>query len=179
MRQWLRPPPTPRSVCNHDVLPEARSALAHYHGRIERDYSRMFEELSRALVAQPNSVELLVPLGAVERRLGRYRDAARHFSRAAALDPRSGHTAVMAGLTYAFLRDYPESARYFDRAIILQPDWALPHAARAQLQVAWKGDTAGARRILRAATCGSPWPTFSGTWVYPDVAIRSVSRHRG
>jgi serine/threonine-protein kinase len=133
-------------------LPEARSALAHYHARIERDFAKALEEYSRALVEQPNSANVLVPLGSIERWLGRYRDAARHFSRAAALDPRSSHTALMAGLTYTVLRDYAEAARYFDRAIVLQPDWALPHAARAQLQVAWKGDTAGARRILRAAT---------------------------
>jgi TolB-like protein len=153
-------------------LPEARSALAHYHGRIERDFARMFQEFNRALVAQPNSADLLVPLGSVERRMGRYRDAARHFSRAAALDPRSAHTAVMAGLTYAFLRDYPESARYFDRAIILQPEWALPHAARAQLQVAWKGDTAGARRILRAATSRVTVAELLGhLGFYPDVGF--------
>ncbi len=58
---------------------------------------------------------------------------------------------MLLGLTYAASREFPRAARSIDRAILLQPDWGIPYAAKAQLLVAWKGDTSAGRAIPRKA----------------------------
>lgn len=146
-------------------LPEARMALGWYYSRIQRDYARALTEFTRAYSVNPYNSQLLDAMGTSERRLGLYREAAAHLARAVALDPRSSDIAMMSGLVHSYLRDYPQADRYFDRAVVLEPDWALPYAAKAQLQLAWRGDTARARSIIRSAA--------------PRVSVADILGHLG
>ncbi len=137
-------------------LPEAQMAAGWYYMRVVHDPAEALAAFTPALAARPFNSDLLEAVGAVERRLGRYAEAANHLRRAVSLDPRSSNKAMLTGITLVFLRDYAEANHYLSRAITLQPDWPLPYAARAQLQLAWHGDTLTARSILRQAMTRVP-----------------------
>jgi tetratricopeptide (TPR) repeat protein len=130
-------------------LADARLALGYYHYYARRDYARATEELSRALAAQPGRADILLPRAYVLRRQGRFAEAAASLERAVELDPRSALAAWDLAETYSMMRAYREAMLYFDRAIALAPDFANAYAERARRLVAWTGDTAAARRIVR------------------------------
>ena len=130
-------------------LPEGRLALGYYHYRARRDYDRALREFAAGLERQPRRSELLVARGAVLRRQGRLAEAAADFARAVELDPRSPESAWTLGTTYLLMRAYPDAVRYYERALALNPRWSRAYADLAMTLVAWRGDVAAARRVLR------------------------------
>ena len=130
-------------------LPEARLALGMYYYRGLRDYDRSLGELSAGLRRQPGSAELHMARAAVLRRQGRWVESAANYARAVELDPRSAEAAFSLAGTYGAMRDYPNAVRYAERVLALTPQWTGVNADRAMYLVAWRGDTAEARRVLR------------------------------
>ena len=131
------------------TLAEGHLALGLYYYYGLRQYDRALDEFTRALRAQPGRAEVQQARGYVLRRQGRFADAAASLTRAIELDPRSAAAAWDLAETYAMMRDFPAAMRYYDRATALAPDWAIVYAERARRLVAWRGDTAEARRIVR------------------------------
>ena len=136
-------------------LPEARLALGLYYYWGLRDYERALSQFSAALERQPGRGELLEVRGAVLRRQGRFAEAAANFARAVELDPRSPGPAFNLAMTYAMMRNYPDAVRYTERTLALDPQWTGVHADHAMQLVAWRGDVAEARRVLRDALTAS------------------------
>ena len=130
-------------------LPEGRLALGYYYYRARRDYDRALREFAAGLDRQPRRSELLVARGAVLRRQGRFAEATTDFARAVELDPRSPESAWSLGTTYFLVRAYPNAVRYYERALALNPRWSRAYADLAMALVAWRGDIAAGRRVLR------------------------------
>jgi TolB-like protein len=63
-------------------LPEAHMALGEWFRLIERNYDAALREFSIAAQAMPNDPELLVAMGNLYRRVGRWREALANFRRA-------------------------------------------------------------------------------------------------
>ena len=129
-------------------LPEVHMSLGWYYYNGCLDYDRALEEFAIAQKSQPNNSDLLLGIGAVQRRQGKFEQALMHIKRAYELDPRSAMIARNLGDTYMLLRNYPEAERYYDRAISLSPDWPAPYARKAMLYVLSEGSTKKAAMVL-------------------------------
>ncbi len=137
-------------------LPEAHIAMGEYHYRGHLDYERALSSLEEAFRQRPNDSELLLNMGAIERRRGNWETAVEHFTRASDLDIRLERNALQVGVTYIYLGRYDEAERYFDRAISLAPDQLRPRVWLARSRISSVGDTASARRQFNAGGWMSP-----------------------
>ncbi len=133
-------------------LAEAHAALGwyYYHGRL--DYERALEAFGIARKAEPGNAEILLAIGAIQRRQGSFQEAASTLVRAADLDPRSSILALEVAVTYLVLGQYPQAERYFDRAISLQPDWIGPYIDKARMYLISDGDVQMANQVLEDAS---------------------------
>jgi TolB-like protein/tetratricopeptide (TPR) repeat protein/predicted Ser/Thr protein kinase len=130
---------------------EGHLALGYYFYHCELQYDSALAEFKRGLALQPDHVELLNAVGAVERRQGRLDIAVASFQKALQYDPRSYLKAFDVALTYAMMRRFGEANRYLERTTALAPDWPLPYVVGAWLAVLRNGDTGAARKILAQA----------------------------
>ena len=129
-------------------LPDAHGAMGWYYYHCLRDYENATKEFNLALEAQPNNVDLLLGIGSVFRRQGKFDQAVVYFKQAAEIDPRSPAFCIETGFTYSRMRKYAEAERYFDRGIKIAPDLAVLYYLKADLYLQWKGNTAKARNLL-------------------------------
>jgi len=95
-------------------------ALYFYRGH--RDYDHALESLEKAARSLPNSADLFLLSAQVERRLGRWNEALRHFTRASELDPKD--YGPRGGLidTLLLSRQYAQARLLADRAIADLPE---------------------------------------------------------
>ena len=94
------------------------SALHFYYGYL--DYDRARDELDIALRTMPNNARIFEWRGYIDRRQGRWEDAARDFERAIELDPRNDDLLFGAAVTYICLRDYKRAREISDRGVDLE-----------------------------------------------------------
>jgi TolB-like protein/class 3 adenylate cyclase/Flp pilus assembly protein TadD len=99
---------------------DAHLALAvhFYNGYL--DYDRARHELAIALRTMPNNARIFEWLGYIDRRQGRWEDAARDFDRAIELDPRNDDLLFSAAVTNICLRYYKQAREISDRGIALE-----------------------------------------------------------
>jgi serine/threonine protein kinase/Flp pilus assembly protein TadD len=133
-------------------LPEAHLALGWYYYHGSRDYDHALEQFAIVQKDQPNNSDLLLAIGAIQRRQGRWEQAVANIKKAAELDPRSNKMAAELAFTYEVIRKYPEAEYYFDRAISLAPDWPVAYSGKAWLYIYSEGNTKKARKVLQEAT---------------------------
>jgi len=145
-------------------LPEAHVALGWYHYRGHLEYDRALAEFAIARKSQPNNSDLLFGIAAVQRRQGKWEQAAENMSKASDLNPRSAIDAVQAGITYLYMRDYSEAEGHFERAISLAPDQLRPYVWMARLYMTWQGDTAKVRPLLQQAERADPLGLDPQVW---------------
>ena len=100
---------------------EVHLVLAQYALQGPRDYDRARAELDLAGRTLPNDPDLIFWNGAIDRRQGRWAEAARNFERAVELDPRNVHFLEQTALTYTELRQYERATKIFDRALAISP----------------------------------------------------------
>ncbi len=128
-------------------------ALFYYWGN--RDYGHALEALEMAARSLPNSAAVVRLSGQLERRLGRWTEAVRHFGRAVELDPRAwGHRAGLS-VTYRLLRDYTKAQQIADRAIAALPEAADKFRLLKSQGALEQDDTKGARAALEAMSPGN------------------------
>ena len=96
-------------------------AQAVYQYRVFRDYDRARAELEEARQLLPNNANIYMILAAMDRRQGRWAEAARHFDRTVELDPRNFRFLVEAGFTAQAMRRFAEASAFYRRAIAVQP----------------------------------------------------------
>jgi serine/threonine-protein kinase len=145
-------------------LPQAHLALAEYYYMGRRDYDRALRQLTIATRERPNDSELLSEIGAIQRRRGSWREAAKTLDRVSELEPRSASHALQAGITHVYARGYPDAERHFTRALAFALDEVRPYVWLARLALAWQGDTARARSLLQNAYRVSPRALDPQAW---------------
>jgi serine/threonine-protein kinase len=130
---------------------EAHLALAGYFNGIARDKARAAEEYQTALRLQPGNAEVLSAIAFHLWERGARDSALATMIRAAALDPRDPQRQLQLGQSYSAARRYAEADSAYTRAIAIAPDQYHAYFNRARTLLNWKGDVAGARRIMAEA----------------------------
>jgi serine/threonine protein kinase/tetratricopeptide (TPR) repeat protein len=131
--------------------PEIHLALGHYYYHGQSDWDRALEQFSVARKSQPNNSNLLLFIGLVQRRQGKFENALANIKRASELDPLSNDIILELGITFRLMRNYQEALRCFDRAISLAPDLPGPYYEKAWLYLIWEGGTEKARAVAEEA----------------------------
>ncbi len=133
-------------------LPEAHAALGWYYYHCRLDYENALRQFGIAQESAPGNTDVLLAIGAVQRRQGKFERSVRNLARAAELDPRSAILANEVAFTYLVLRQYDEAERYVDRAISVQPDWWVPYFSKVTLYLQRQGEIEKAKAVLERAS---------------------------
>ena len=137
-----------RALRLDNTLPDAHGAMAWYYYHGLREYDNALKEFSLALQAQPNNADVLLGIGSVYRREGKFEEALSNMQRAVDFNPRVPQLHVELALTYIWMRRYPDAEQSLDRAIAIGPEVPEGYAEKALLLLLWRGDVGGARRVL-------------------------------
>ena len=121
-------------------LPEAHLALGFYHYYCERDYQTALKEFAIAKLTLPNSAEVYMAIGAIERRQGKWEKSTANLERAASLSPKDTWVLQNLADNYYANRNFEAADKVFDRAIEAAPKSFGPRAEKAKLAIDWKGD---------------------------------------
>jgi len=141
-------------------LGETHFAQAQFYYWGNRDYRHALEALEMAARSLPNSADVFRLSDFIERRLGRWAEAMRHFSRAAELDPRDWGNRINVVQTYHLLRHYSDAEQTADRAMGAFPEAAeIFRRLKGEAALA-KGDTKRASAVLGAASAANLWLRF-------------------
>jgi TolB-like protein/Flp pilus assembly protein TadD len=121
-------------------LPEAHLALGYcyYYGAL--DYDRAREEFKIAQSGLPNDPDVLLSLGAIQRRQGKWVESTTNFEKAASVNPKDVWVLQNLGINYAAVRNWEAATKTFDRGIALSPSSMGLRAMRAQLALNARGD---------------------------------------
>jgi TolB-like protein/Tfp pilus assembly protein PilF len=121
-------------------LPEAHLALGFYHYYCERNYQRALEEFAIAKESLPNSADVYLAIGAIQRRQGKWAESTANMEKAASLSPRDAFLLVNLADNYRVANDFEKADRLFDRAIEVAPNSVGARTGKAMLAVDLKGD---------------------------------------
>ena len=135
-----------------DGRPESHMALGWYHYLVAREFAAAERHFTAAQRKLPSNADLLVAIGDVQVRQGKWEEASVSFKRAVDLDPRSESALVALGRTYYMMRRYVDAENYLNRAVELFPDNHWAHFWKMMLYLTWDGSDIRAREALQAAT---------------------------
>src|SRR5437660_3418458 len=121
-------------------LPEAHLALGFYHYYCERDYQRALDEFAIARKSLPNSADVYLAIGAIQRRQGKWAESTANMAKAASLSPRDAFLLMNLADNYRAADDFENADRLFDRAIEAAPNSVSARTGKAMLAVELKGD---------------------------------------
>ena len=129
-------------------LPEAHLALGFYYYYCERDYQNALKEFAIAKLSLPNSAEVYMAIGAIERRQGKWAQSTANMERAASLSPKDSFILVNLADNYLANKNFETADKIFDRAIEAAPNALNARAEKAMLAVDWKGDLSVMEKML-------------------------------
>ncbi len=138
-----------QAISLNPSLPAAHVALGYYYYWGKLDYDNALKELSIARRSVANDASILYAIGLVQRRQGKFEQAAKSLAEAASLDPRSMKLSIDLGSTYHFLRNYPAAEHEFQRAVSLNPGTATPYVKLARTYLLWDGATDRAKTTMQ------------------------------
>jgi len=121
-------------------LPEAHLARGFYHYYCERDYQGSLDEFAIARKSLPNSAEVYLAIGAIQRRQGKWAESTANMEKAASLSPRDAFLLVNLADNYRAVDDFEKADRLFDRAIEAAPNSVSARTGKAMLAADLKGD---------------------------------------
>jgi TolB-like protein/Tfp pilus assembly protein PilF len=121
-------------------LPEAHLALGFYHYYCERDYQRALDEFAIARKSLPNSADVYLAIGAIQRRQGKWAESTANMEKAASLSPRDAFLLINLADNYRATDDFEKADSLFDRAIAVAPNFVTARMGKAMLAVDLKGD---------------------------------------
>jgi tetratricopeptide (TPR) repeat protein len=128
-------------------LGETYLARGFFHYHCQLNYTAAIQDFSEARKRLPNSADALRALALVERRLGRWNEAAEHYQRAANLDPLNTPGLQQWGVTVECLQRFAEERTIINRIIAIAPDdprWVLWKSHTFLLE----GDLASAKKLV-------------------------------
>jgi DNA-binding SARP family transcriptional activator/TolB-like protein len=136
-------------------LPDAYRALGHYYYACCQDYRRALLYLERGHTRQPGDAQMVMFIGNVHKRTGRWDDAIRYYEEAVRLDP--GWQTPLLNLSQAqlWIRRYEDAERTSRRALALEPRDAFAYTIWASVPLLRAGDLVAARRIVQEAAAVS------------------------
>ncbi len=102
-------------------LPEAHLAMGFYYYYCERDYQAALNEFAIAKLSLPNSPEVYMAIGAIERRQGKWKESTANLERAASLSPKDSWVLQNLADNYYATRNFEAADKIFDRAIEAAP----------------------------------------------------------
>ncbi|HUF28158.1 MAG TPA: tetratricopeptide repeat protein, partial [Gemmatimonadaceae bacterium] len=150
-------------------LPESHIALGSYYYWGRADYDRASSAFLTARNLRPGNAAVFQQIGNVQRRQGRWTDAIASYRQASELDPRSHIIWFNLADTYFQMRQYELAGGPLDRSLTLAPDFLDGYIAKASLALAWRGDTARARRVMEdaeARIAPTQWRPLYGYWLF-------------
>ncbi len=155
----------------------ARLALAQHLYQGYRDYERARRELDIARRTLPNSAEIFLLTGYIDRRQGRWEDSAHNLEQAAELDPLNWFTLGQVAGTYQSMRHFAEAATYLERALAIRPNDSLTRIARAWIDYEWKADLQPLHATIAAILAEDPAaaPTIAADWLFLALCERDLA----
>src|SRR5216110_2457746 len=135
-------------------LPEAHLAMGFYYYYCERDYQGALNEFAIAKLSLPNSPEVYMAIGAIERRQGKWKESTANLERAASLSPKDSWVLQNLADNYYATRSFEAADKIFDRAIEAAPGSFGARAEKASLAIDWKGDLGEMERQLAQVPTG-------------------------
>jgi serine/threonine-protein kinase len=142
-----------RAIALAPDRPESQLAMGSYYGQVRADNARALVAYDGGLKIAPDNSDLLTSAALAEQSLGRWDAAAKHLERAWTVDPRSATTARRLAQNLIRLKRYPEAEATADRGLAVAPDNLDLIENKAMVHLA-RGDLAGARAAIRAASAG-------------------------
>jgi len=121
-------------------LPEAHLALGFYHYYCERNYQGALDEFAIARKSLPNSADVYLAIGAIQRRQGKWAESTANMEKAASLSPKDAFLLMNLADNYRAADDFERADKLFDRAIEVAPNSISARAGKAMLAVDLKGD---------------------------------------
>src|ERR1700730_10905962 len=129
-------------------LPEAHLALGYCYYYGDLDYDRALSEFKIAQNGLPNDAEVLLSLGAIQRRKGQWAESTAYFEKAASVNPKDAWVLQNLGINYQAVRNYEAAERTYDRGIELAPTSLGLRGLKVKLAIEWKGDVSVADQML-------------------------------
>ncbi len=121
-------------------LPEAHLALGFFYYYCERDYQNALDEFAIAKRSLPNSAEVYLAIGAIERRQGKWAESTANLEKAASLSPKDAFVLLTLGDNYRANKNFDAASRTYDRAIEAAPSSLSARGAKGKLALDLKGD---------------------------------------
>ncbi len=137
-----------RAVSLDPDAADVRLAEGFFRFYGQGDYGEALQYFRSAAELRPSDAEAHEAIGLIQRREGRWEEAAARLEQALQLDPRSYSLSFALAQTYRRMRRFAEAERYYDRAISIAPDLPAAYRERLVSRVTAAGDTVGARRLL-------------------------------
>jgi tetratricopeptide (TPR) repeat protein len=134
----------------------------------ERNYDAALKEFEIAAQTVPDNPDVLLSMGALYRRQGRWREALANFHRVQELDPRVPHSDQAE--TAVALRDWQTARVLYRHLLEMAPDDVELKMNFASALMNGEGDFAAARAILD--TIPYPRRDGSGNPVWDDMVLR-------
>jgi serine/threonine-protein kinase len=135
-------------------LPEAHLAMGFYYYYCERDYQGALNEFAIAKLSLPNSPEVYMAIGAIERRQGKWKESTANLEKAASLSPKDAWVLQNLADNYYANRNFETADKIFDRAIEAAPSSFGPRAEKGKLAIDWKGDLSVMENALTQVPTG-------------------------
>ncbi|MBI5766172.1 MAG: TIR domain-containing protein [Verrucomicrobia bacterium] len=137
------------------ALPVAHSALGYYHYVGSLDYARAAAECAIALAGMPGDADILLNLGAAQRRQGRWAEATVNLERAFGVNPRSPLISSTWVECLLAQRYYARAERAAERALAADPASGRLQFLEAQARFARDGDRVPYRSALATIPSGT------------------------
>jgi TolB-like protein/Tfp pilus assembly protein PilF len=129
-------------------LPEAHLALGFYYYYCERNYEKALDEFATAKRSLPNSADVYMAIGSIERRQGKWAESTANFEKAASLSPKDAWILVNLGDNYRANKNFEAADKIFDRAIEAAPSSLNARGEKGKLAMDLKGDFSEIERQL-------------------------------
>src|SRR5438034_467435 len=120
-------------------LPEAHLALGFYHYYCERDYQRALDEFAIARKSLPNSADVYLAIGAIQRRQGKWAESTANMEKAASLSPKDAFLLTNLADNYRAADDFENADKLFDRAIEAAPNSVSARTGKSTLALVLAG----------------------------------------
>jgi TolB-like protein len=128
--------------------PDAHMALGFYYYVCCEDYDRALSHLETSHARRPGDAQVVMFIGNVHKRRGRWDAARRYYEEAADLDPRWYQPLLNLAQLQLWLHRYDDAERTSKRALALEPREGFAYEIWASAPLLRDGDIAAARRVL-------------------------------
>jgi serine/threonine protein kinase/ribosomal protein L40E len=131
-------------------LSEAHLALgfSFYYG--DNDYDAALKEFEIARQGLPNESEVYMPIGAIQRRQGKWAESTANLEKAVSLNPKDTWPLQNLTFNYAWQRNFDAANKTADRALELEPHGIGLLELKAKLAIYERGDFSVAEKAFQS-----------------------------